>query len=147
MQQIIVLLVFIIIAVASAGLVKFTDCGHKEAFQVNVSGCSGDYCIIYRGKQIVFSGDFISNQNTSTADIKIFANVNGSDMAFPGVDSDGCHYIHNGCPLTKGKQYHFEYDFVIPKFLPLLKSFIQAELVGKNGVIACIIIKGEVKDL
>lgn len=67
-------------------------------------------------------------------------------MTFPGVETDGCHYIKNGCPLTKGKKYHFEYNFVIPKFIPLIKSSLQAELVGKSGVIACVVIKGEVKD-
>ena len=50
------------------------------------------------------------------------------------------------CPLVKGQEYTFDYTLAIPKLLPNIKAVVKAQLVGEHGVLACVMVDGEVKE-
>jgi len=70
--------------------------------------------------------------------------VSGLEIPVPGVESNGCNHVK--CPLVKGEKYEFVYSLNIPKLLPDVKADITAKLVGKDGVIACGTVNGEVRE-
>nr|AUF42067.1 group 2 allergen Sui p 2 [Suidasia pontifica] len=131
------------VAVAAAGEMKFQDCGHGEVKKLLVSDCSGDYCIIHKGKKLSMEADFVANQDSPTAVIKISAKVNGVELQVPGIETNGCH--HMKCPLVKGQSYQFKYDMVIPQILPNVKADVTASLTGAHGLLACGTVHSEVE--
>lgn len=112
--------------------------------KVDISDCSGDTCVIHKGKDLVFDAFFTANQDTAKADIKLTAMVNGLELQVPGVESNACN--HMKCPIKKGDVTEFKYSINVPRLLPDVKAEVTAQLVGEQGVLACIKIKGELKE-
>nr|ABG76188.1 group 2 allergen Blo t 2 isoform 4 [Blomia tropicalis] len=125
----------LLVSYAAAGDVKFTDCAHGEVTSLDLSGCSGDHCIIHKGKSFTLKTFFIANQDSEKLEIKISAIMNNIEVPVPGVDKDGCK--HTTCPLKKGQKYELDYSLIIPTILPNLKTVTTASLVGDHGVVAC----------
>nr|ABU97461.1 group 2 allergen Ale o 2 [Aleuroglyphus ovatus] len=132
------------VAVVAAGDFKFSDCGHGEVTKLDLSDCSGSHCVIHKGKEFKMSADFVANQSSEKVEIKIIAKVNGLEIPVPGVESNGCN--HMKCPVTKGQKYTFNYGISIPKLLPNIKALVTAKLIGDHGVLACLIVDGEIKN-
>lgn len=90
------------------------------------------------------TADLVANQDTKKVHIKIMANVGGLQIPIPGVEENGCNHIK--CPLTKGEKATFTYSLNIPKLIPNIKAHVIAELIGDNGLLACVNVDGEVKN-
>lgn len=118
--------------------------GHGEVKSVDVSGCSGDYCVIHKGKPLELKADFVANQDTDKLKLKIIAKVNGIDVQVPGLDTDGCHYVK--CPLKKGQEYTVDYKLNIPKIVPKVKAVVRVDVEGDHGQVGCGAVNGEVQD-
>ncbi|XP_027199416.2 LOW QUALITY PROTEIN: mite group 2 allergen Pso o 2 [Dermatophagoides pteronyssinus] len=131
-------------AVASAGKMKFIDCGHNEVKSLDVSGCEGDYCILHKGKTINLDMVCKSNQDSEHLKLVISADVNGIEIEVPGFDQDGCHYIQ--CPVHKGQQYDVKYSYTIPSVLPTSKPNLTAKVTGDQGLLGCLKLQGEIAD-
>nr|AAQ73481.1 type 2 allergen Blo t 2.040 [Blomia tropicalis] len=115
-----------------------------EVTSLDLSGCSGDHCIIHKGKSFTLKTFFIANQDSEKLEIKISAIMNNIEVPVPGVDKDGCK--HTTCPLKKGQKYELDYSLIIPTILPNLKTVTTASLVGDHGVVACGKVNTEVVD-
>nr|AAQ73482.1 type 2 allergen Blo t 2.046 [Blomia tropicalis] len=134
----------LLVSPAAGGDVKFTACAHGEVTSLDLSGCSGDHCIIHKGKSFTLKTFFIANQDSEKLEIKISAIMNNIEVPVPGVDKDGCK--HTTCPLKKGQKYELDYSLIIPTILPNLKTVTTASLVGDHGVVACGKVNTEVVD-
>ncbi|OTF82928.1 Group 2 mite allergen-like protein (lipid binding protein) [Euroglyphus maynei] len=131
-------------AVASAGKVKFVDCGHNEVSSLDVSGCEGDYCVLHKGKPLSLDMKCTSNQDSEHLKVVISAEVDGIEIEVPGFDQDGCHYVQ--CPVHKGQQYDVKYTYNVPAILPNIKAELTAKVIGDSGLLGCLKIKGEIAD-
>nr|AQQ10895.1 Pso c2 allergen [Psoroptes ovis] len=134
----------ITLAVVSAGKVKFQDCGKGEVESLEVEGCSGDYCVIHKGKKLDLAISVTSNQDSANLKLDIVADINGVQIEVPGVDHDGCHYVK--CPIKKGQHFDVKYTYSIPAILPTTKAKIIAKIIGDKGLGGCIVINGEIQD-
>nr|CAD32314.1 Lep D 2 precursor [Lepidoglyphus destructor] len=134
---------FALVAVASAGKMTFKDCGHGEVTELDISGCSGDTCVIHRGQKMTLDAKFAANQDTNKVTIKVLAKVAGTTIQVPGLETDGCKVLK--CPIKKGEALDFNYGMTIPAITPKIKVDVTAELVGDHGVMACGTIHGQVE--
>ena len=108
---------------------------HGEVTSLDLSGCSGDHCIIHKRKSFTLKTFFIANQDSERLEVKISHIINGYEIPVPGVDKDGCK--HTTCPLKKGQKYELDYSLIISNFLTSLKTVTIVSLVGDHGVVAC----------
>lgn len=90
------------------------------------------------------TADLVANQDTEKVQIKIMAKVGGLQNPIPGVDENGCKHIK--CPLAKGEKATFTYSLNIPMLIPSIKARIIAWLIGDRGVLACVLVNGEIND-
>uniref|UniRef100_Q9NFQ4 Mite group 2 allergen Gly d 2.02 n=1 Tax=Glycyphagus domesticus TaxID=105145 RepID=ALL22_GLYDO len=117
------------------GKMKFKDCGKGEVTELDITDCSGDFCVIHRGKPLTLEAKFAANQDTTKATIKVLAKVAGTPIQVPGLETDGCKFVK--CPIKKGDPIDFKYTTTVPAILPKVKAEVTAELVGDHGVLAC----------
>ena len=61
--------------------------------KLQLSDCSGDYCVIHKGKDFKLDADFVANADAEKVQIHITANVNGLTIPVPGVEKDACNGI------------------------------------------------------
>nr|CAD32313.1 Lep D 2 precursor [Lepidoglyphus destructor] len=134
---------FALVAVASAGKMTFKDCGHGEVTELDITGCSGDTCVIHRGEKMTLEAKFAANQDTAKVTIKVLTKVAGTTIQVPGLETDGCKFIK--CPVKKGEALDFIYSGTIPAITPKVKADVTAELIGDHGVMACGTVHGQVE--
>nr|AAQ73490.1 type 2 allergen Lep d 2.035 [Lepidoglyphus destructor] len=137
------IVLFALNAVASAGKMKFKDCGKGEVTELDITDCSGDFCVLHRGKSVTLDAKFVANQDSAKATIKVLAKVAGTQIQVPGFDTDGCKIIK--CPIKKGDPIDFKYSGTIPAITPKIKAEVTAELIGDHGILACGTVNGQVE--
>uniref|UniRef100_Q9U5P7 Mite group 2 allergen Gly d 2.01 n=1 Tax=Glycyphagus domesticus TaxID=105145 RepID=ALL21_GLYDO len=128
------------------GKMNFTDCGHNEIKELSVSNCTGNYCVIHRGKPLTLDAKFDANQDTASVGLVLTAIIDG-DIAIdiPGLETNACKLMK--CPIRKGEHQELIYNIgEIPDATPEIKAKVKAQLIGEHGVLACGWVDGEVQE-
>lgn len=110
--------------------------------ELDVSNCSGDVCTIHKGVKTSLDVKLTANQDTSKVQLKLVASLNGLEIEVPNYDKDACKHL--SCPVKKGQTVDFKYDIVVPTLVPNVHAILGAQLIGEQGLLACIKVKGVV---
>lgn len=111
---------------------------------VSVDGCSGDTCIIHKGKPVVADVKFNVNADSSRVQLTLIAQIDNTNVTVPDYDQNGCDHLK--CPLVKASVAELNYSFTVPAALPDVSALLFATLTNENSdLLACIKVKAQVQ--
>ncbi|RWS27379.1 group 2 allergen Blo t 2-like isoform 1 [Leptotrombidium deliense] len=125
--------------------IKFKDCANGELKSVDVDPCDSDPCVFKKGRPVTLKAKFVANHNVENVELKATIDLEGIDIKYPGLDSNGCNYL--SCPLVQGKEYELVYKVPVMQGLADMRSSMKWVLTGKETrkVLGCAEVEFEVQ--
>jgi len=131
-----VLVAALLISLASADSVKFTDCAKMEAQMLNITGCMGDMCSVKNGAMIDVVETFMANQDTAKVMFKLTASIGALEVTLPDIEPDACKQL--ACPLKKGMTYMLKESLKVEHLPTGVTTVVTGTLTGDMGVLSCL---------
>ncbi|XP_015784647.1 NPC intracellular cholesterol transporter 2 homolog a [Tetranychus urticae] len=130
---------------------KFSSCDLQggKTHELRIDGCKDnvDPCVLVRGKTAHIEVDFVApfDSNYVYADVSRQSSTLPISLPLPFLDRDACNNHGLNCPLKKGQNYTYIYDFYVDPLLPSVKGVYHFTLTTFWGYsIGCISVPLEV---
>ena len=111
------------------------DPGKGEIVDVVATPCTTDPCELVKGKKVTYSFEFISDQDSKTAEIDARVKVFGMNIPVPGLETNLCKEAIK-CPVQKGQHVKGSFTLDVPK-VPIKKTTIEVKINGDEGLSSC----------
>ncbi|KAF1740500.1 hypothetical protein MXB_2757, partial [Myxobolus squamalis] len=101
--------------------------------EFNLSGCDSEVCRYYPGENISLRLSFVPSVNSSSLSASIKTEVDGVQVKFPGLESDGCKSPEVHCPLTGGSIVTYQVSYTVPESSDEITSVATFEMLDDRG--------------
>ncbi|KAM6912451.1 NPC intracellular cholesterol transporter 2-like [Xenentodon cancila] len=122
-------LLFCLIGLTCAELVKFLDCGSSsgQVSMVDISPCSSQPCRLQKGQSYSVNVTFNSGVESQTSTAVVHGIVAGIPIPFAIPIGDGCKSGIK-CPIQKQQTYHYQTTLPVKSEYPKIKLVVEWEL-------------------
>ncbi|XP_049768814.1 MD-2-related lipid-recognition protein-like [Schistocerca cancellata] len=90
----------------------------------------GQPCKIRKGQAAGISFSYTPDESAEQVKAVAYWHGNMGDVAFQGMDTDGCHFT--SCPLTAGARANYSYDLQISRKFPSREYSVMWKLWNKG---------------
>ncbi|XP_076464006.1 NPC intracellular cholesterol transporter 2-like [Babylonia areolata] len=125
------------LAVVTADIVKYKDCGSVSGTikSVDVTPCPAEPCQFKRTKTINVTVDYTANIDITKATTKVYGFILGAKVPFP-VPDDACQDMT--CPVSKGSTVTYKNAVYVKPEYPNVSVVVQWEVHDQNdNLIVC----------
>ena len=125
---------FLTAFIASAScmkLINFTDCYHGEVKAIDVIPCDTEPCMFKKNTTVTLKVSGTPSRDAESGQIKLFVDLNGVPVEFPGIEPDICKHVE--CPVKSGKSYTVPLILKIEDYFPAIMTKVTAKATGPGG--------------
>ncbi|TGZ60605.1 hypothetical protein CRM22_008444 [Opisthorchis felineus] len=105
-----------------------------EVLSVEVTPCSSDQCVIFRGEPASINITFKAEKDIAAGDAVVQGIYNNHTIPLPFPDKTVCSHLTPHCPIKEGKMYTFGHTHVVSQDFQLVNLEVRWELLDSSKI-------------